>query len=336
MSIPRTMQAVEAHAQGPADHLRVVTRPVPEPGPGQILIRVEAASLNYSDVKRRRGDPYPFPTSFPFVPGGEVAGTVAALGSGVAGPPVGTPVFALAGFDGSGGYAQFALAVAPQVIPLPPGLDADRASTLIIAGGTAMLILKHVARLQPGESLLVPAARGGVGHYARQLARVLGAGEIIAVGGRRGGADDGIIDYTRPGWVDQVRARTGGKGVDVALEASGGPVLAETLACLAPFGRAVVFGAASGEDGVLDRATLRSWLYAPAPNQSITAFNIGGYFMGRPQQAAEALGALIGLVASGQVEAPPIEAVRLADVAHAHRRLESRQTVGKLVVHPWR
>lgn len=341
MSLPRTMTVVEAQARGGADQLHVVTRDVPTPGPGQLVVRVEAASLNFSDVKRRRGDVYPFPTTFPFVPGGEVAGTVAALGPGVEGPPVGTPVFALAGFDGSGGYAQYALALAPQVIPLPPGLDAARASTLVIAGGTAALILEHAARLQPGERILVPAARGGVGHYARQLARVMGAGQIIALAGPRGGQaiDDAAavwIDYTRPGWVEQVRAATGGAGVDVALEASGGPTLAETLACLAPFGRAVVYGAASGEDAILDRPTLRRWLYDPGQNQSIAAFGVGGYFMARPTQAAAALGKLIGLVLSGQVQAPPVERVGLAELAEAHRRLESRRTVGKLVLDPWR
>lgn len=342
MSLPQTMKAARIHARGGPEQLRIETVPVPAPGPGQVLIRVDSASVNFSDVKRRRGDAYPFPTELPFVPGGEVAGTVAALGAGVEGPAVGSPVFALVGGDGQGGYAQFALAHAPQVTPLPPGLDADRASVLIVAGATAALLLRQVARLRAGQSLLVPAAAGAVGSYAVQLARHLGAGLVVAgvSSAAKGEAARALgahvsVDYTRPGWAEEVLRATDGRGVDVLLEASGGEVLAQGLRALAPFGQAIVYGAASGQSAALDPATLERFLYAPAPNQSIAAFNVGGWFMQRPQEAGAALGELIGLVAQGVVRTPAIRTLPLAAAAEAHRLLESRQTAGKLVLKPW-
>ncbi len=342
MSVPLTMQVARAHAAGTPDALRLETVPVPEPGPGQVLIRVESASVNFADVKRRRGDVYPFPTTMPFVPGSEVAGTVAAVGPGVQGLEPGNEVFALVGGDGQGGYAQFALAFAPQVTPRPPGLDADRASVLVVAGATAALMLGPVAGLQPGQSVLIPAATGGVGSYAVQLARQRGAALVVAAIGSpakaaraRALGAHATVENTRPGWADEVRRATDGRGVDLLLESAGGPLLAQGLAALAPFGRAIVYGAASGHAAVLDAATLERVFYAPAPNQSLTAFNLGGWFMQRPQQAAAALGELIGLVLAGRVATPEIQRLPLAQAAQAHRLLESRQTSGKLVLKPW-
>ena len=108
------MEAIRARRYGTPDVLVLEEVPVPRPGPGQVLIRVESAGVNFADVKRRRNDPYPFPTPLPYTPGGEVAGVVEALGAGIDGPPLGTPVFALVGGDGSTGYAQFAVAEAPR------------------------------------------------------------------------------------------------------------------------------------------------------------------------------------------------------------------------------
>lgn len=342
MQLPAQMIAARAHRPGGPEVLVTESVPVPVPGPGQVLIRVESASVNFSDVKRRRGDAYPFPTALPFVPGSEVAGTVAALGPDVDGPVVGSPVFALAGEDGRGGYAQFALARAAQVMPLPQGLDADRASVLIVAGATAALLIHQVAGLQAGQSLLVPAAAGAVGSYAVQLARRRGAGLVVAGVGHPAKAELAIacgahvaVDYTRRDWVEEVRRATDGRGIDVLLEASGGDLLAQGLQVLAPFGRAVVYGAASGHAAVLDAATLERLLYAPAPNQSVMAFNLGGWFQERPQAAAAALGELVGLVARGVIATPTIRCLPLAQAAQAHHLLETRQTSGKLVLKPW-
>lgn len=336
------MKAIQIDRHGPPDVLLYTDLPTPAPGPGEVLIKVESASVNFADVMRRSGAPYPFPTPLPFIPGSEVAGSVAALGAGVAGPPPGTPVFALVGRDGSTGYAQYALADAAQVVPIPPGLGADEACALVVAGATALLLLKEVARLQPGEAVLVPGAGGGVGAYAVQLAKLLGAGPVIGAAStaekqalaRELGAD-AVVDYTRPDWPERVRALTGGRGVDVLLEMSGGPVLAEGLGCLAPFGRAIVYGMASREPLRLDDATLRRFFYDPSPNQSLHVFNLGLWFGLRPAAAGAALQELIGYAASGRLRVAVGQTLPLARAAEAHRLLEGRQSVGKLILKPW-
>jgi NADPH:quinone reductase-like Zn-dependent oxidoreductase len=307
-----------------------------------VLLRVESVGVNFSDVKRRRGDPYPFETAFPYVPGGEVAGTVVALGLGVDGPPVGTRVFALAGTNGFGGYAQYAVAYATTAIPIPEDLSFDAASVLTVAGATAKIMLTRTARLQAGESLLVPAATGGVGSFALQIARQLGAGKIIAAVGhadkaalaRDLGAHE-VVVYSDPAWPTQVRELTDGRGVDVALEASGGPGLIETFAALASFGRLVVFGAGSGISAQLDEATLERWLYAPAANQTITGFNIGAWFLERPWEAGPALMGLVADARSGAIRLPPVETHPLSGAREAHLALEQRRVSGKIVLKPW-
>lgn len=342
MPVPATMLAAVAPHEGGPGTLCLQTLPVPSPGPGQVLVRVDSAAVNFADVKRRRGDAYPFPTTFPFVPGSEVAGSVAALGPGVDRLAVGDAVFGLVGGDGHGGYAQFALAYASQVGPRPPTIDPDRASGLTVAGATAMLLLREAARLQPDESVLVPAAAGGVGSFVVQLARRLGAKAVIALVGHpskaahaRALGATATVDARAADWHDQVRTLTDGRGVDLLLEAGGGESLAQGLRALAPFGRAVVYGAASGRDALLDADTLRSLLYAPALNQSLAAFNLGGWFIDRPQVAGAALHDLVGLVAKGELQCPTVEPLPLAQAADAHRRLENRDTQGKLVLKPW-
>ncbi|MEL6760481.1 MAG: zinc-binding dehydrogenase, partial [Myxococcota bacterium] len=267
MKIPNTMKAACVHKQGDS---RIVVEdvPTPEPGPGQILIRVDSAGVNFSDVKRRRGDAYPFETRFPFTPGGEVAGTVVAHGSGVENPPIGSEVFALSGADGTGGYAQFTLSYASTAVPKPNGMSFELASVLVVAGSTAKLLLSKTAKLAPGESVLIPAATGGVGSFLVQLARRMDAGRILAAVGDTAkraralelGAHE-VVDYSSPEWPERVRELTDDKGVDVALEASGGPCVEQTLRCLAPFGRLVVFGAASGKTATLSLAAIEHLLY---------------------------------------------------------------------------
>jgi NADPH:quinone reductase len=342
MTIPSTMQAMRASGPGPAHGLESIEVPTPTPGPGQILIRVEAASVNFSDIKRRRGDVYPFPTTFPYIPGGEVAGTVAALGQGVEGLATGTSVFALVGGDGQGGYAQFAVAYAPQVVPMPPGLTAQQASILIIAGATAGLLIEEAVDMKPGETILIPAATGGVGSFALQLARNRGARMVIALSSskekaqraRTLGAHHAVIE-SDPTWPDQVRELTQGKGVDAALESAGGLILEQTLACLASFGRLVVYGSASARPATLSNALVERLFYNPSPNQSLLAFNLGTWFMERPQAAQKALGAVIGALMQGRITWPEIHTAPLRAAGQVHAAIESRLTSGKHVLLPW-
>jgi NADPH:quinone reductase len=143
------------------------------------------------------------------------------------------------------------------------------------------------------------------------------------------------VDSSSADWASEVRRATDGRGVDVLLESSGGDSLAQGLSALALFGWAVVYGAASGVNARLDAAMIERLFYAPAPNQSLAAFNLGGWFIDRPQRAGAALGELLGLVAAGAIHTPPLTCMKLQDAAHAHHLLETRQTAGKLVRKPW-
>lgn len=335
------MRAIQISEQGSPGVLTVVTLPDPTPGPGQILIRVESASVNFSDVMRRRGSTYPFPTPLPFVPGGEVAGTVAALGDGVDGPPVETPVFALVGADGSGGYAELSIADARQVIPTPPGVTPDEAAGIVVAGISATLILTQSAELTKGQSVLVPAAAGGLGAYAIQIAKLLGGSPVVAAastGDKRDAAiasgADHTVDSSSREWPAAVRELTGGAGVDVALEMTGAGQLEATLSALAPFGTAVVYGMASGTPGTLSSRAIDALLYDPALNQTVRAFNLGIWFGLRPQLAVAALQQLVEWVAKGQIKVPLGPTLPLDQAAEAHRRLEARETTGKIILKP--
>jgi NADPH:quinone reductase-like Zn-dependent oxidoreductase len=335
------MKAVQIDVHGAPEVLQFRDVPEPVAGPGQIVIKVESAAVNWSDTMRRRNDPYPFPTTLPFIPGGEVAGVVESLGDGVEGPAVGTPVFALVGGDGSTGYAQYAVADAATVIPRPLHVSADEAAAILVAGGTAMLMLRDVARLRSGESVLVTGAGGGVGSYAVQIARVLGAGTVVGAAGTSARRDvalslgaDHVVDYGTPGWNDEVRGLSG-SGIDIALDGVGGPTTGEISSTLAPFGRMVVYGYASGTFGSLGAEEQTALFYQPVLNQLVTGFNIGLWFGLRPEQAGAALGELIGHVASGAVKVQLGEILPLAEARQAHRLLEARQVTGKVILKPW-
>jgi NADPH2:quinone reductase len=335
------MKAIQMTRQGGPEVLHLVELPGPQPGPGEVVIKVDAAAVNFSDLMRRRGDVYPVPTPVPFVPGAEVAGTVAALGEGVDGLSVGTPVFGTVGADASGGYAEYALAYAQNVIPIPEGVGADAAAGIVVSGLAATVILNDVAQIHGGETVFVPAAAGGVGSYAVQIARLLGAGTVIAGAGtapKRQTAlalgADAAVEYRQPGWTDTVLELTGGQGVDVALEMNGPSHLGQTLAILAPFGRLISYGAVTGSVDGLDPAALVPLLYDPAPSQILTGFNLGIWFEHRPAQAVASLQRLVGWIASGQLRTPAVYPLPLADAAEAHRLLEAGASTGKVVLKP--
>ncbi len=196
------MKAVRFHKTGGPEVLVYEDVPDPTPKEGEVLIKIEAVGMNFADVMRRRGDPYPEPSPAPFVLGAEVAGKVAAVGAGVTSIEVGTPVLAT---PGAGGYAQYICVPAVTVMPLPPGFGAVQAAALMGHGLTAVLALRNAARLAPGESVLIEGAAGGVGSFAIQLAKLYGAGKVIAAAStpekraiaERLGAD-ASVDYTAP------------------------------------------------------------------------------------------------------------------------------------------
>jgi NADPH2:quinone reductase len=292
------MKAVRFHKTGGPEVLVYEDVPDPAPRDWEVLIRVEAAGMNFADVMRRRGDAYPEPSPPPLIPGIEVAGTVAAVGNAVTSIEVGAPVFAT---PGACGYAQFICVPASRVIPLPTGIDAVHAAALVAHGLTAALTLRKAARLASGEDVLVEAAAGGVGSFAVQLAKLYGAGRVIAAASTpekrtvalAHGAD-AAVDYTAPGWDETVRDLTGGRGTYVVLELVGDDTLGPTIAAMAPFGRLVIIGQASGKTALIDPWELTS------SNHTVTGFHINSY-LAFPDLIQPTLRELLAFVLAGQL-----------------------------------
>ncbi|MDX2239279.1 MAG: NADPH:quinone oxidoreductase family protein [Leptolyngbyaceae cyanobacterium bins.302] len=331
------MKAARLHGYGKPDMFVYEDVEKPTPTSNQVLIKVESVSVNFADLMRRRNDSYPYPTPLPAILGGEVAGTVAALGEDVEGIKVGDLVFAVLPNGGMGGYAQYAIADIRQTIPIPQGMTTDQASTLVIAGVTALQMLRDVARLQPGESVFIPGATGGVGSYAIQIAKVLGANPIFAGVSLESKRDSALqlgahyaIDYSQATWSQEVRSLTDGKGVDVVLEMTGGgDIFNESFESLATFGRLVIYGSAGQTKGSVEPGRLGR------ANQSLLGYYVAGQFQGRPRAAVQALQDLSALILSGQIEVKISHTLPLSQVAKAHEILESRQSTGKIILKPW-
>jgi len=326
------MKAVRFHQTGGPEVLVYEDVADPTPAPGEVLLRVEAVGLNFADVMRRRGDDYPDPSPTPFTLGVEVAGTIAAVGPGVTALEVGARVLAT---PGVGGYAQYICVPAAMVVPLPPGLDFALAAAVVGHGLTAALSLRRAARLLPGETVLVEAAAGGVGAFAVQLAKLFGAGKVIAAAStpeKRAFAEqlgaDASVDYTRPGWAEQVRRLTDGRGVDVLLETSGGENVGQALEAMAPFGRMIFLGQSSGQTARIDPWQLT------VPNSTVTGFNVGAY-MAFPGLIQSTLSEIFGLILTGKLSVHVGTVLPLSQAAEAHRLLEGRKTMGKVVLQPW-
>lgn len=327
------MKTVRFHQTGGPEVLIYEEVPDPKPGPGQVLIKVQAVGVNFADVLRRRGDPYPMPSPVPFTLGGEIAGTVEALGDGVTDISVGISVYVTCR---DGGYAQYVVVPAVSVVPLPAGISPAEATTLVIQGLTAAFAIKENGRFVKGETVLIEAAAGGVGSFAIQLAREFGAGKIIAAAStdekRKFALDlgaDFAVDYTDPDWAKTVKAMTDGRGADIILEVAGGETVFRALDALAPFGRMVVYGMASGEAVQVDPQAL------VIENQSITGFYIGGYFHRRPELVNSEIAELVKLVGEGKLKLPVGTVLPLSQAVKAHELLEGRKTIGKMVLEPW-
>ncbi|MFI9272903.1 zinc-binding alcohol dehydrogenase family protein [Kitasatospora sp. NPDC052896] len=320
------MRAIVVERLGGPEVLTVGDLVVPAPGPGQVSIDVAYAGVNFAEVKQRSTG-YLL-KSLPFQPGLEVSGWVRAVGAGVTGLAPGQEVAAL---TGSGGYAEVAIADAATVFAVPAGLSLRTAATLPTVLPTAHALLHETGRLRAGESVLVQAAAGGVGTVVGQLARLAGAGAVYGVVSRpdkvehaRASGYDEV--FVGDDFADGVRRATGGRGVDLALDPVGDDAFRRSLAALAPFGRLVAFGNASGapawQVGLTDL-----W-----PGRSVTGFSVLTLARTAPELLRPLATKAFALVADGSVRLPISAEYPLAEAAEAHRRIESRTTTGKLVL----
>ena len=324
------MKVVKFEEYGGPEVLQYTESEQPKPKAHEVLIEVKAVGVNYADTARREGK-YVVPTELPYIPGSEAAGIVVETGSEVTRFKAGDRVVALIE---SAAYAEYA-AIPEQVLtPVPEGVSFEEAVALPLQGLSAYHILKTMGRLEPGETVLIHAAAGGVGTIAVQLAKLFGAGKIIATAStdeklfhaEKMGATH-LVNYSEEGWVQRVKEITKGKGVDVALEMVGGSVFNETLKTLAPFGRLVIFGAASGEQAVFAPGQLMK------RNQSVIGFFLP-QIMRNQELFQKSFQELLEYMNNGQLKLTIGGAYPLEQAADVHKLLQSRKTIGKLVLKP--
>src|SRR5579863_6751182 len=244
--LEQVMKAIQIQSTGGPQALRLIDLPIPQPGPGQVLIRIEATGVNFIEIYFRKGV---YKASFPLIPGSEAAGTVEELGPGVNGFKAGDAV-ASCGVLGS--YAEYALVPAAQLVKVPDGVSPEQAGAALLQGMTAHYLAYSTHPLKAGETVLVHAGAGGVGLLLTQMATRLGARVITTVSSeakaelsREAGASDVII-YTEQDFEAEVKRLTNGKGVDVVYDSVGKTTFEKSLNCLRPRGLLALFGGSSG------------------------------------------------------------------------------------------
>jgi putative PIG3 family NAD(P)H quinone oxidoreductase len=323
------MTAIEIGTPGPPESLRPASRPVPQPGPGEVLIRVAAAGINRPDVLQRKGA-YPPPKGVTDIPGLEVAGEVVRVGSAVTEPAVGARVCALVA---GGGYAEYVAAPAVQCLPVPATLSMEEAGAVPETFFTVYYNVFMRSRLRSGETLLIHGGSSGIGTTAIQLAKACGARVIVTAGTadkcaacRKLGADV-AIDYKQEDFVARTLEATGGQGADVILDMVGGEYLARNMAAAAVNGRIAIIATQHGTEAELDLVTLMR-----------RRLSLGGSTL-RPQ-SVESKGAIAAalrrevwpLFDSGSLRPVIHASFPLQEAARAHALMESGAHIGKIVL----
>ncbi|MGW7300319.1 zinc-binding dehydrogenase [Streptomyces sp. NPDC054829] len=326
------MHAIRLHAFGPAENLTYEEVEDPVPGPGQVRVAVQAAGVHLLDTALREGrqGPAPTPTRLPTIPGREIAGVVESLGEGVAALWLGKRVVAHIGFA-PGGYAELTVTEVERLHEIPENLDFAEAVAMIGTGRTAMGILQF-ADLGPDSVAVIPAAAGGIGTLLVQYAKNAGATVIGLAGGpekvarvQANGADL-AVDYKDPDWPEKVRAWLGGRTATVVFDGVGGDAARHSVSLLGPNGKHVVFGwSAEGIQGG-----------EPYVVEGISEQVLGPVMMqkaGGPNPVRTLELRALTEAASGHLR-PTVQRYPLAEAAAAHRALETRGTMGKVVLEP--
>jgi NADPH:quinone reductase len=322
------VKAIRVEKPGSADALRFEEVPIPTPGPGQALIKVEAAGVNFIDIYRRSGA---YKVTYPFTPGSEAGGTVEAVGSGATTVRPGDRV---ASSDMIGAYAEYALAPVDRLVQLPERVSARDGAAAMLQGITAHYLTVSTHRLKRGDTCLVHAAAGGVGLLICQMAQQRGARVIGTVSteekaalAREAGASE-VILYTEVDFEVETKRLTDGAGVEVVYDSVGRTTFAKSLNCLAPRGVMVLFGQSSGPVEPIDPQVLNQ-----KGSLFLTRPTIGHYTATRRELLQHASAVLHG-VADGNLVIRIGRELPLTQAAEAHRLLESRRTTGKLLLRP--
>lgn len=322
------MKAIRVHATGGPDALRLEEVERPTVGPGQVLVKIEAAGVNYVDVYQRTGL---YKVAMPFTPGQEAAGTVVGVGRGVDDPKVGARV-AYAGPMGA--YAEYAVVPADRVVTLPDGVSVKQGAAVMLQGLTAHYLATSTYPLKPGDTCLVHAAAGGVGLLLCQVAKLRGARVLGTVStrekaalAREAGADE-VILYTEQDFESEVKRLTTGAGLQVVYDSVGKTTFDKGLNCLVRRGTMVLYGQSSGPVGPLDPQVL-----SQKGSLFLTRPTLIHYIATRAELLARA-GELLGWVKSGTLRVRVDRELPLAQAAEAHRLLEARKTTGKVLLVP--
>jgi NADPH2:quinone reductase len=320
------MKAIQIAQTGGPDVLRLADLPDPSPGPGQVLVRLSAIGINFVDTYHRGGL---YPRAVPFVPGGEGAGEVVAVGDGVSGVVAGDRV---ASTDLAGAYAEHAVVAADRLVPLPAGVPDEVAAAVLLQGMTAHYLLHDSYPVRPGDPVLVHAAAGGMGLLLSQWGKALGARVIGTAStpekvelARSAGANP-VLGYD--GFAAAVRDLTDGDGVAAVYDGVGRATFDESLASLRRHGVLVLYGQSSGPVPPFDLARLNSGgsLYVTRPTL--------GHFVSTPAELLSRAGDVLGRVAAGTLSVRIGGRYPLAEAARAHEDLEARRTTGKLLLIP--
>jgi NADPH2:quinone reductase len=322
------MKAIQIHETGGPEVLQLAELPIPEPGPGQVLIRVEAVGVNFIEIYFRKGA---YKATLPIVPGSEAAGTVEKLGPGVTGIEEGDSV---ASASVLGSYAEYALVPAAQLIKVPSRVTPEQAAAVMLQGMTAHYLAYSTYSLKPGDTALVHAGAGGVGLLLTQIASRLGAHVITTVStaekaelSREAGAVE-VILYTEQDFEAEVKRLTGGKGVDVVYDSVGKTTFEGSLNCLRPRGMLALFGASSGPVPPFDLIHLsgKGSLFVTRPT-------LWHYIATRTELEWRA-SKVLDWVATGELKARTEFIYPLAEAAQAQTDLEARKTTGKILLEP--
>jgi NADPH2:quinone reductase len=326
------MRAVVVEQFGPPEALRVGEAPRPIPGPGEVLVEIRAAPVNYVDILVV-GGVYQFMPDLPFVPGKSPAGVVAAVGPGVTSLSVGDRVLATAEY---GGYGEAVTLEADQCHRLPDELSVAGAAAMGVVYDTSWVAVRSRARVRPGETVLVLGATGGVGHAATQLARAMGARVLAGISrpereaAARAAGADAVIDLSRgnlrDALRDQVYAETGGRGADVIIDPLGGQVFEAAIRALAWCGRLVVIGFAAG--GI---PALRT-NYLVVKNIEVSGLQITDSRKRRPGELRTAYSEIFGYYALGLVKPAPVAPFALDDAGTALALIRDRRIEGRAVL----
>lgn len=322
------MKAIQIRQAGGPEVLELVDLPIPVPGPGQVLIRVEAIGMNFIEIYFRKGQ---YKATFPLVPGSEAAGTVEECGLGVSGFRPGDAVASTAIM---GSYAEYALVAAAQLVKVPGNVTPEQAAAALLQGMTAHYLAYSTFPLKPGDTCLVHAGAGGVGLLLTQMAARIGARIITTVSNeekaqlsREAGAGD-VILYTEQDFVREVKRLTGGKGVDVVYDSVGKTTFEGSLDCLRPRGLLALFGGSSGAVPPFDLIHLSS-----KGSLFVTRPTLWHYISTRDELEARA-GDVLGWVADGTLKLRMEHVYPLTAAAQAQSDMENRRTTGKILLEP--